>query len=188
MGQIPSWASEFECTELEPDRAAFKAAVETWAADYDLNAAWVKEEVFSTLQCWLQPGRARTWYFRGPDPAAGFPALPRLLIDEQWSGQPWPEYRKHLLTKIASFGSDVKKHSELMKLGRGEARTRLPEHYEWAARFQCAKLAPQTIANQANRNPPLCESTVTKAVNSVLEAICLRRRHRKSGRKPKAKT
>src|SRR5438067_1232746 len=44
----PSWASEFECENLEPERAAFKEAVERWANIRHLNTTWVKEEVFST--------------------------------------------------------------------------------------------------------------------------------------------
>jgi len=185
---IPSWASEFECEDLEPERVAFKSAVENWAGTHHLNAMWVKEEVFSSLNFWLQPGCPRSWRFRGFDPAEGLAPFPRLHIDEQWSGEPWSLDRKRLLVQIKVFGSEIAKYKKLMSLYKGEVQTKNPDHYTWSARFQCGQLSPHEIAESAGRAPRIDQSTVSKAVEGVLSIIGLSKRRRMSGRKPKKKT
>jgi hypothetical protein len=181
---IPSWASEFECTELEPDRATFKDAVEKWAENHRLSAPWVREEVFSTCRFWLHPLRPRTWLFGGADPAWGVPPLPQISIAEAWSGEPWPIEKKRLLAQISKYGLEVKKHIKLISLYRGEVETKPPEHFRWAALYQCANLSIGEIIRDGNRRS---ESAVSKAIDSLLRTIELDKRCSKRGRRSKAK-
>jgi hypothetical protein len=186
---VPSWTSEFECELLEPDRMDFKEAVEQWATAHHLNSAWVKEEVFSTLCFWLQPRCPRTmWLFRGPDPALGTPPPPRLRFDEPWSFQPWPDLRRDVLSRIATFRSEIKAYAKLTSLRPEDMPKKKADHYLWAVLFQCKKLSPKQIAADANRKPTIDESTVGKAVESLLDLIGLKKRHGMRGPKAKPKT
>jgi hypothetical protein len=163
--------------------------VEKWAATFNLQDAWIKEEVFSTLRFWLQPLCPRTaWYFRGPDPAEVTPPpIPRLTIDEEWSGGPWPEIRKRLLTKIAEYKSQIDHHQELVRLFRGQVVIKRLDHYRWLALFQCGRLSPAKIRDQTQRNPPLVVSTVSHAIDGLIVIIGLKKRRRLSGRPRKTK-
>src|SRR5260370_23942903 len=49
----PSFVSEFEGEDLDPARAAFRSAVETWADAHNLKAGRGKEEGVSHLLFWL---------------------------------------------------------------------------------------------------------------------------------------
>lgn len=184
---FPSWASEFECSDLESDRAAFKQAVEKWADSYHLNALWVKEEVFRTLMFWLGTRFPRTWQFRGPDPADDLPSLPGIQIDEQWSGDFWPIEKKRLLARIKDYGSEIEKHVKLMALRQGELRTKNWDHFRWAALYQCANLSPGKIVRLTDRKPAIHDTTVIKAIDSLFETIDLKKRPGNRGLGAKAK-
>jgi hypothetical protein len=177
----PSWVPEFEGHDLDPVRAAFAAAVTAWSITYGLNALWVREEVFSTLRFWLQPGCPRTWCFRGPDPTQEIPPIPRIHIDEPWSFEPWREVRKSLLTRINRFGSEVKEFAKLTSVRPEDMPRKNRDHYRWAALFQCGKLSPKRIADGSRREPLIVESTVTKAVEDLLDLIGLEKRRGKRG-------
>ncbi len=180
---VPSWTSEFECEDLELERAAFKEAVERWADAYYLNEIWVKEEVFSTCLFWLQPSIPRTWQFRGPDPALGGPPFPQIQIDEQWSGEDWHVVEKRLLAKIEDYESRIKEHQKLLHLFRGEEQRKKHIHFQWAALFQCRLMSPDKVADSTK-----CEcdqSTVTKAIDSLFKIIRLKKRPARPGRRRK---
>lgn len=170
---LPSWTSEFECSDLEPDRAAFKREVEKWADRYHLNTLWVKDEVFSTFGFWFATRCSRTWQFRGPDPADGAPPLPRIQIDEMWSGDPWRIERKRLLEKLEDYRAEVQKFLKLMGLLHGELHTKNSKHFRWAALYQCANRSPGQIAKSTDGKH---ESTVMKGVDSLLKTIGLQKR------------
>jgi hypothetical protein len=181
----PSFVSEFEAEDLDPARAAFRSAVEAWADAHNLNADWVKEEVFSTLLFWLQRGCPREWRFRGPDPANEGPSLPRIHIDEPWSFGPWRDVRKALIARVNAFGYEVKAFAKLTSLRPGDMPSKNRDHYRWAASFQCEKLSPQKIAGPKGKSS-VVESTVTKAVTNLLGIIGLeKRRSRRGGSKSK---
>ncbi|MGA2185129.1 MAG: hypothetical protein ABSH47_19090 [Bryobacteraceae bacterium] len=182
------WASEFGGEALEPDRAAFRNAMEKWASAHHLTTEWIKKEAYHTLNSWLMnPHDDRNWATRF---VAGWLCYtkddkanaPTLHIDDRWCFEPWPVVNKRLQAQIAVYRTEVKKYSQLMGFDPEIVR-KSRAHHQWLALYQCRGKSPTEIRawHRKEHNSTVDATAVSHAIEALAKVIGLERRPPRRG-------
>lgn len=178
----------------EPDLAAVRESIETWAANWNLSAPWVYGCACNTLQMWHGGSSVREFF---PDAVHFSPATPlysREFFPEQLAAafegfmgyeptvETASEFKSRFEAVCKSFLGEYMADQERTATTRNYIeypdKRKLELHLEWAVLYQVGEKSPDAVAGEYGIRDA---TDVRKQIQKTLKLVRLQPRKPKRG-------